>query len=467
LFKDNINHHYDFTASNELLTTLPFQFIDGLKTGVWQRLPTTWLNTIQRKVKTAQNNSIQTIKLVQVLGTKNVLPGNDVINYYPNMSERYIYEIYMDKSRFFVKYGQISEIIGDEPWMRSEVHCLCNLSSDRILTLTLGSKRKESSKNTKLFAVGDSNQTIELDGDDDSPIKIGNMVTVSGRGNLFPVATVKDINYSKKTARVKWQVLLKTNTVELCHLEKYSVNLSNKRKRKETDFLHIEMNKWQGSHRDYQMNYCKLPTLFLSKRNMFFSAENNSKLCAEGAVKNLLCVLKFTGEQIEEYWDIVTLPLSLISDSLQQEIPRSVCNSLQQVNSIQKALWVLRTKFKFISTWKLKLSYFVTVEQTVRILRKFQFPLIISVHSKGAVYDHVVVLWNCEIFDYESETVYMLSEDAMQQMCRVNTTFSHISSGFGLFPPKNTRMLSPEIADWGDHLYYDTTSEIRKYFTRK
>ena len=83
LFKDNINHHYDFTASNELLTTLPFQFIDGLKTGVWQRLPTTWLNTIQRKVKTAQNNSIQMITLVRVLGTKDVLPGNDVINYYP------------------------------------------------------------------------------------------------------------------------------------------------------------------------------------------------------------------------------------------------------------------------------------------------------------------------------------------------------------------------------------------------
>ncbi len=46
--------------------------------------------------------------------------------------------------------------------------------------------------------MGDSNQPIELDGDDDSPIEIGNMVTVSGCGNLFPVATVKDINHSKK-----------------------------------------------------------------------------------------------------------------------------------------------------------------------------------------------------------------------------------------------------------------------------
>ncbi len=100
MFKDNVNHHYDFAASNELVITLPFQFVDGLKTNVWQRLLTSWLNTIQRKVKNAQNNSIQMITLVRVLGTKDVLPGNDIINDYPHMRERYIYKIYMDKSRF-------------------------------------------------------------------------------------------------------------------------------------------------------------------------------------------------------------------------------------------------------------------------------------------------------------------------------------------------------------------------------
>ena len=109
-------------------------------------------------------------------------------------------------------------------------------------------------------------------------------------------------------------------------------------------------------------------------------------------MKNLFCVLNFTQKKIDDYRDIVTSPLSVISNSLWQEIPRSVCNSLQQVNSIQKSFWVLRTKFKFISTQKLKLSYFVNVEQTVMKLPKFQFPLIISVNSKGAVYDHIVVL---------------------------------------------------------------------------
>jgi hypothetical protein len=210
-----------------------------------------------------------------------------------------------------------------------------------------------------------------------------------------------------------------------------------------------------------------LPSSVLSKTNMFFSGENNSKLCAEGAVKNLLYILKFSTQQIEDFWNLVTSPLSSISDYFQEDIPRAICNSLKQVNSIQKCLWLLRTKFKFMSTWKLKLSFFVNVEKTMMILRQFQFPLIISVHSRGAVYDHVVVVWQGEIFDYESETIYMLSEDAIRQMCSVNTTFSHIRSGYGLFLPKNIRTLSPEVTDWGDSSYHHPTSAIRKFFTRK
>jgi hypothetical protein len=174
--------------------------------------------------------------------------------------------------------------------MRSEVHCLCNLSSDRILTLTLGSKRKDSSKNSNLCSVRDSVEPIEIDGDSAEPIEIGDLVTVSNHGNLFPIATVKQINYNEKTVRVKWQVSLKTDTVNICHLEKYLVDLSNKRKRKETDFLHIEMNKQKSTLQTNDGTQLKLPSSVLSKRNMLFSGENNSKLCAKGAVKNLLYI---------------------------------------------------------------------------------------------------------------------------------------------------------------------------------
>jgi hypothetical protein len=87
----------------------------------------------------------------------------------------------MDKPRFYVNYGQISNIIGDEPWRKSEVHCLCNLSSYRILMLTLGSKRKPINNKGELYSAGNDTEQIE----------IGDMVTVSNHGNLFPLAIVK------------------------------------------------------------------------------------------------------------------------------------------------------------------------------------------------------------------------------------------------------------------------------------
>ncbi len=141
-----------------------------------------------------------------------------MVNHLPAINERYIYKIYMDKLRFYVNYCQIINIIGDEPWMKSEVHCLCNLSSYRILMLTLGSKRKPNTNKGELCGAGNNIEQIE----------IGDMVTVSNHGNLFPLAIVKKINSLDKTAKIKWDASRKTDTVELCHLKKYSLNVTNK-----------------------------------------------------------------------------------------------------------------------------------------------------------------------------------------------------------------------------------------------
>jgi hypothetical protein len=65
--------------------------------------------------------------------------------------------------------------------MKSEVHCLCNLSSHRILMLTLGSKRKLITNKGEFCGAGNDIEQIE----------IGDMVTVSNHGNLFPLVTVK------------------------------------------------------------------------------------------------------------------------------------------------------------------------------------------------------------------------------------------------------------------------------------
>ncbi len=46
----------------------------------------------------------------------------------PDKKTSYIYKAFTEKSNFFVSHGQISEIIGDEPWMDSEINCLCNVA---------------------------------------------------------------------------------------------------------------------------------------------------------------------------------------------------------------------------------------------------------------------------------------------------------------------------------------------------
>ena len=104
-------------------------------------MPRDWLENIKKKIQSAMENSIKSIKLVRILGTPNVLPGNDRVTK-PSIERRFIYEIYMERSNFYVYYTQISDIIGEEPWIRSEVNCLCNVASERKVLLTLGAKKK-------------------------------------------------------------------------------------------------------------------------------------------------------------------------------------------------------------------------------------------------------------------------------------------------------------------------------------
>ncbi len=89
------------------------------------------------------------------------------------------------------------------------------------------------------------------------------------------------------------------------------------------------------------------------------------------------------------------------------------------------------------------------------------------VNSKNAVYNHVVVIWQGRVIDYESENIYMLTKELLQQICGPNTLFSHVSCGHGLFPPPGVQALSPEVTNWGKADYYDNKLTIRKLFNKK
>ncbi len=212
--------------------------------------------------------------------------------------------------------------------------------------------------------------------------------------------------------------------------------MTNKQKRKETDSCIYRITNAEPPFRQMMDWKYTLRQLFCQWVISSFHLTTIPSCMLKEHKKNLLHMLKMNAQDIEEFWTLVTSPLSTISDSLQEDVPKAVCNSHQQVNSIQKCLWILRTKFRFIFTWKLNLSGLTSVRNTLHVLQQFQFPTIISVHSKCAVFDHIVVVWQGQVLDYESEVIYMLTEDWLHQLCGVNTTFSHISCGYGLFPPK-------------------------------
>jgi hypothetical protein len=46
--------------------------------------------------------------------------------------------------------------------------------------------------------------------------------------------------------------------------------------------------------------------------NIFYCEKNSSKLCAEGAIGNLMNVFHCSQNDMEKFWDIVTSPVHLI-----------------------------------------------------------------------------------------------------------------------------------------------------------
>jgi hypothetical protein len=119
-------------------------------------------------------------------------------------------------------------------------------------------------------------------------ICVGDHVSVKNYGKYWiHLGHIISIDKDTKSAVMKWEETLKKDTVNLVDCKKYN-ELDIPRKRKSTDF------------------FCEIPHTKRGKppsgqiQNMFYSHENSSKLCAEGAIQNLLNMLHF----LQEYIDI-------------------------------------------------------------------------------------------------------------------------------------------------------------------
>jgi hypothetical protein len=100
---------------------------------------------------------------------------------------------------------------------------------------------------------------------------------------------------------------------------------------------------------------------------------------------------------------------------------------------------------------KINYKHFQCLKQSLKALLEIKFPMLISVESKFAAYQHVVVVWREMVIDYESVYTYPLTKDTLRQICGVNTIFQQISCGYGILPSTICKALQANqiIQDWG------------------
>jgi hypothetical protein len=202
-------------------------------------------------------------------------------------------------------------------------------------------------------------------------------------------------------------------------------------------------------------------------KNMFYSDENLSKLCAEGAIQNLLNMLHFSPVDVIFLGELATSDLFTLMKSLNELlVPRAVLKPSLGMDSIQKCLWILHKKFKFQTTKNINYKHFQCLKQSLKLLLEIKFPMLLSVESKAAAYQHVVFVWRQMVIDYESMYTNPLTEDTLRQICGVNTTFQRISCGYGILPSTicTTFEANQYIQDWGTEEYFKQGSSIREYF---
>jgi hypothetical protein len=199
-------------------------------------------------------------------------------------------------------------------------------------------------------------------------------------------------------------------------------------------------------------------------KNMFSFDENLLKLCAKGAIQNLLNLLHFSPVDMKLFWELATSDLFTLMKSLNESlVPRDFFiiklrkqfDSEVPVDSTSEVQVSDHTKNNY--------KHIQCLKQSLKAFFEIKLPMLISVESKFAIYHHVVVNLRQIVVDYESMYTYPLTEDTLRQICGVNTTFQQISCGYGILPPTICKIFEANqyIQDWGTEEYFKQGSSIR------
>ncbi len=226
---------------------------------------------------------------------------------------------------------------------------------------------------------------------------------------------------------IRWETTRKIDFVDVGDLKQFSIENSTPRKQKSTDFFSPLSGKKIASYEQRQNDRSDMQRC---TKNKFYLVKNSSKLCAEGAIGNLMNVLHCHEIEVNQFYAIVKSPMHLILETLNESsVPKAMLKSSVECDSIQKSLWILCKQFKFSTTKLLRIECFKNLKKIIDILGEVKFPLIKSVMGTHAYYHHVVVVWRRMIIGYKSEYTFPLTNDSLRQICGVNTSFAGISCG--------------------------------------
>ena len=431
------NEEYIFVPSNDMVLSMPFEWVESLRDNEWTLLNKNWRKKTDETLQKAKHQTIVSISL----HSRIFCEGQNM-----KPTSRIIYQIALDKTPntfMFVKLEQIDELLGDQPWMKGDMNSLANVGSGRLVNVSWGARKKTNKTNGFL--------------------SVGAIVEVRNHGSKGACYFAEILSLHDKTAEVKWKSSGRKEFVKYsdCYIMDDSIHSS--RKRQKTDRFAPETPK-KTDETDILPETTMLPGQISNK---YYCFENLTKKCAEGAIANLLNMLGFNEEEINLFWKLSRESVGNLSAYLGDGIPKKVHKS-DVVDSIQQSLWILRKKFRFNTTSALKKEKVNTVKRTFQLLDQAHFPMLIGVKSDQAAYEHVVVVWNKRIIDYESMYTIPLTLESVAGLCGSTTKFRQLSCGYGLIPPKTHRPMTDHNncgIEWGlTELYHGTNDGVRGYF---
>ncbi len=145
LFKYDI---FTFMASNGLMRSMPFLFVDQLKKNVWTTLDKVWMKKLKCTLHQAEKNTIKQISLHRIIQPWYYHQDIDENNHQDKTeSRKFVYHVTTEYGiNSYATCNEIQETLGCEEWFHGNMNCLVNIGSNLDIQLKLGTRKKRFSK---------------------------------------------------------------------------------------------------------------------------------------------------------------------------------------------------------------------------------------------------------------------------------------------------------------------------------